>query len=178
MGLDAIILVFWMLSFKPAFSLSSFTFIRGSFVPPHFLPLKLYHLHIWGCWYFFWQSWFQLVIHSAYCYFLVCAVLSHVRLFATPWVVACQAPLSMEILQARILEWVAMPSSRRSSQSRDQSQVSLIVDKFFTIWTIREVHAYWSGSPIPFQGIFPTQESNQGLLHCRRILYLPGKPIF
>ena len=31
MGLDAMILVFWMLSFKPAFSLSSFTFIKGLF---------------------------------------------------------------------------------------------------------------------------------------------------
>ena len=31
---------------------------------------------------------------------------------ATPGTVAHQAPLSMEILQARILEWVAMPSSR------------------------------------------------------------------
>ena len=30
----------------------------------------------------------------------------------TPWTAACQAPLSMGILQARILEWVAMPSSR------------------------------------------------------------------
>ena len=28
------------------------------------------------------------------------------------------------------------------------------------------------GSLSLFQGIFPTQESNQGLLHCRRILYL------
>ena len=39
--------------------------------------------------------------------------LSHVRLFATPWTIyiAHQAPLSMWILQARILEWVAMPSS-------------------------------------------------------------------
>ena len=35
--------------------------------------------------------------------------LSHVQLFATPWTVGCQAPLSMGILQARILEWVAMP---------------------------------------------------------------------
>ena len=35
---------------------------------------------------------------------------SCVRLFATLWTVARQAPLSMEILQARILEWVAMPS--------------------------------------------------------------------
>ena len=32
---------------------------------------------------------------------------------ATLWTVACQAPLSMGILQARILEWVALPSSRR-----------------------------------------------------------------
>ena len=30
--------------------------------------------------------------------------LSRVRLFATPWTAACQAPLSMSILQARILE--------------------------------------------------------------------------
>ena len=35
--------------------------------------------------------------------------------FVTPWTVACQASLSMGILQARILEWVAMPSSRGSS---------------------------------------------------------------
>ena len=45
---------------------------------------------------------------------------SHVQLFATLWIVAHQAPLSMGILQARTLEWVAMPSSRGSSQPRDQ----------------------------------------------------------
>ena len=48
----------------------------------------------------------------------MCCVLSHfshVQLFATPWNVALQAPLSMRILQARILEWVALPSSRESS---------------------------------------------------------------
>ena len=36
------------------------------------------------------------------------------------------------ILQARILEWVAFPFSRGSSQSRDQTQVSLIAGGFFT----------------------------------------------
>ena len=36
------------------------------------------------------------------------------------------------ILQARILDWVAMPFSRRSSQPRDWTQVSLIVGRFFT----------------------------------------------
>ena len=40
---------------------------------------------------------------------------SRVRLYVTPWTVARQAPLSMRILQARILEWVGMPSSRGSS---------------------------------------------------------------
>ena len=37
------------------------------------------------------------------------------------------------ILQARILEWVAMLSSRGSSQPRDQTQVSRIAGGFFTI---------------------------------------------
>ena len=40
---------------------------------------------------------------------------------------------SMGILQARILEWVVMPSSRGSSQRRDQTQVSYIASRFFTI---------------------------------------------
>ena len=42
--------------------------------------------------------------------------LSCVKLFETPWTVAHQAPLSVGILQARILEWVAMPSSSFSTQ--------------------------------------------------------------
>ena len=32
-------------------------------------------------------------------------------------------------------------------------------------------HEYWSGLPCPPPGIFPTQGSNLGLLHCRHILY-------
>ena len=38
-----------------------------------------------------------------------------VQFFATLWTRAVQAPLSMGILQARILGWVAMPSARGSS---------------------------------------------------------------
>ena len=37
------------------------------------------------------------------------------------------------ILQPRIVEWVAIPFSRGSSQPRDQTQVSHIVGRFFTI---------------------------------------------
>ena len=46
----------------------------------------------------------------------------------------------MGILQARILEWVAMPSSRGSSQLRDWTQVSCVAGEFFTIWATREAH--------------------------------------
>ena len=49
-----------------------------------------------------------------------------------------------EILQARILEWVAIPSSRVSSQPRDQTQVSHIAGRLFTGWARREAQEYWS----------------------------------
>ena len=45
--------------------------------------------------------------------------LCHVQLSVTLWAIAHQAPLSMGFLQPRILEWVAMPSSRESSQPTD-----------------------------------------------------------
>ena len=57
-------------------------------------------------------------------------LLSPVRLFATPWTVH-------EILWARILERVAFPFSRESSQPRDRTQVSRIAGRFFTSWATR-----------------------------------------
>ena len=44
--------------------------------------------------------------------------------FMTRWTIVCQAPLSMGFLQARILEWVAIPFSRGSSQPRCQTHGS------------------------------------------------------
>ena len=44
------------------------------------------------------------------------------------------------ILQARVLEWVAFPFSRGSSQPRDQTQVSHIAGGFFTSWATRKAH--------------------------------------
>ena len=61
-------------------------------------------------------------------------LLSHVRLFATPWTVAYH-----EIFQAIVLEWIAISFSRGSFQPRDWTQVSLIVDRRFTVWATREV---------------------------------------
>ena len=44
-------------------------------------------------------------------------------------------------LQARILEWVPIPFSRESSQPRDQTWVSCIGGRCFTIWATREIHS-------------------------------------
>ena len=56
----------------------------------------------------------------------------------------CSKPGSSvyEILQARVLEWVAMPSSRGSSQHRDQSQVSCIATHIFYHWATGEAPKY------------------------------------
>ena len=46
------------------------------------------------------------------------------------------------ILQGRILEWVAIPFSRGSSQLRDQIPVSHIAGRFFTVWATRQAQNY------------------------------------
>ena len=51
------------------------------------------------------------------------------------------------ILQAKILEWVAFPFSRGSSQPRDQTQVSRIAGRFFTSWATRETWCKWDSGP-------------------------------
>ena len=43
-----------------------------------------------------------------------------------------------EILQARILGWVAIPFCRKPSWPRDQTQVSCIAGGFFAVWDTRE----------------------------------------
>ena len=74
--------------------------------------------------------------------------LSHVWLFATTWTVH-------RILQARILESVAVLLFRGSSQSRDQTRVSCSAGGFFTSSATREAQEHWSGQPICFPGDLP-----------------------
>ena len=109
---------------------------------------------------------------------ITCSIVSN---SGEPWTVAHQVPLSMGILQARILEWVAMLSSRVSSQPRDHTQVSPL--------QLNSVPPEPRGKPMNnvvgnlslFQGIFLTQELSWGLLHCRQdslpAELLPGSPL-
>ena len=70
------------------------------------------------------------------------------------------------ILQARILEWVAFPFSRESSQLRSPT---LQADSLPAEPQGKPKNT-GLGSLFLLQQIFPTQELNRGLLHCRRIL--------
>ena len=114
-----------------------------------------------------------------------------------PPVYTGQAPLSTGFSQA-ILEWVAIPFSRGSSSSRDQTRVSCLVDRIFTIWATRKapkhypmdciqpgssVHGilqqeYWSGYPfppprdLPDPGIKPTSPV------LRADSFPPGKALY
>ena len=64
------------------------------------------------------------MLHSTELEYEYLEMLSHVWLFATPWTVAHQAPLSMEIFRQRILEWIAISFSRGSSWARNWNHIS------------------------------------------------------
>ena len=64
--------------------------------------------------------------HGRACTHVHTQLLSRVQLFAVPWTVACLAPLSIGILQAGILEQVAISNSSRSSHPRDRNCISCV----------------------------------------------------
>ena len=119
-------------------------------------------------------EWVAISFSNAWKWKVKVKSLSCVWLLATPWTAAHQAPPSMGfsgqeywsgvtlpspmdcivygILWARILEWVAIPFSRGSSQPRDWIQVSHIAGRFFTSWATREA-----------------QSNYRGALHCKHL---------
>ena len=132
-------LVFWMLSFKPAFSVS-FTFIKGLFSSSSLSAIRWCHLCIYPR-----KLW--LLIECATC-MCVCS-LSLVQLFVIPSIVACRAPLSSILASKsiyfssaikiyRILEWVAVSFSRGSSWYRGRTHISFICRRILYHWATRE----------------------------------------
>ena len=75
------------------------------------------------------------------------------------------------LLQARILEWVAFPFSRGSSQPGIEPRSPALQADSLCAEPQGKPKNTGVGSLSLLQQIFLTQELNQGLLHCRRILY-------
>ena len=95
-------------------------------------------------------------------------LLSRVRLSATPWTVAHPAPLSEEVLQARILEWIGYSLLQRTfpNPGFEPRSPTLQADSLPTEPPGKPKNT-GVGSLSLLQGIFLTQEPNGGLLHCR-----------
>ena len=75
------------------------------------------------------------------------------------------------ILQARILEWVAMSSSRDLPNLGIEPSSSTLQEDSLPSEPPGKGKNTGVGSLSLLQGIVPTQELNRGLLHCRQILY-------
>ena len=69
--------------------------------------------------------------------------LSHVQIFATPWTVACQAPLSMELFRQEYWSGLQCFCLGYLPKPRDWIQVSHIAGEFFTIWATKEALKYY-----------------------------------
>ena len=88
----------------------------------------------------------------------------------TPWTIAHQVLLSMEILQTRILECVPKPfSGGLPNPGIELTSLKLQADSSLSEPSGKAKNT-GVGSLSLLQGIIPTQKSNRGLLHCRQIL--------
>ena len=81
--------------------------------------------------------------------------------FVTPWTIAPPGSSVHGILQARLLEWVAIPSSRESSQPRNWTLVSHIAGRLFTVWDTREAHIHFYPNTV---------------LKCHINVFMEGRP--
>ena len=84
--------------------------------------------YVFNCCHFYFKEPPSSLFFSVILVFLIkiikrkCLLLSCVHLFATPWTIARQSPLSMEFSRPEYwMEWVAISLSRGSSQPRDQT---------------------------------------------------------
>ena len=89
---------------------------------------------------------------------------SHGKLFVTPICYRVH-----EILQTRILEWVAVPFSRASSQPREQTQISHIAGRFFTSWATRKLNKQDDN----IQPCTPFSVLNQSIVPCLVLIVAP-----
>ena len=92
-------------------------------------------------------------------------------LFATSWTVACQAPLSMEF--SRQEYWSELPCPPLGDlfyPGIEPRSPAVQADSFLSEPPGKPKNT--GVGSLSFLGeIFPTQELNQGLLHCRQIIY-------
>ena len=101
-----------------------------------------------------------------------CKCFSHVQLFCDPMDCSLPGSTVKGILQARILEWVAIPFSRGSSRCRNWTQGSCTAGTFFTIWATREAWRNNYTNQITYFYHFWCFEINEIILGVKVYAYL------
>ena len=98
-------------------------------------------------------------------------MLSHVRLFVTPWTGVCQAPLSIGFPRQEYWSGLpCLPPGDLPSPGIIPRSPALQADSLQSEPPGKPKNT-GVGSLSLLQGIFPTQGSNPGLPHCKQILY-------
>ena len=110
-------------------------------------------------------SFFLEHLHQRICQFFLCPLESE------SCSVVYDSLRPQGLLQARILEWVAFPFSRGSSQPGIKPRSPTLQADSLPAEPQGKPKNTGVGSLSLFQQIFPTQELNWGLGHCRQILY-------
>ena len=105
-------------------------------------------------------------------YVCVCAtLLSHVQLFATLWTLACQAPLSVGFSRQEYWSRLPyLPLGDLPNAGIEPRSPTLQADSL-PAEPPEKPENTGEGSLSLLQQVFPAQELNRRLLHCRQILY-------
>ena len=148
MGPDVMILVFRMLSFKPTFSLSSFTFIKRLFSSSSLSAIRVVS-----------SAYLRLLTFLLAILILACALSSPVFLVMYS---AYKLNKQGENIHQSIIVW--------ESESCSIFFDSLWPHGLYSPWNSSGQNT-GVGSLSLLHGLFPTKELNPGLLHCRWILY-------
>ena len=117
-----------------------------------------------------------LIFNGGLCCFCgYCFTYTHIYVYIYMKVKVAQLFLTlcdpMDCIMYRWLEWVTFPFSRGSSQPRDWTWSPALQADSLLAEPQRKSKNTEMGSLSLLQGIFPTQELNWGLLHCRLIFY-------
>ena len=95
-------------------------------------------------------------------------MLSHVPLFAIPWTIACQAPLSIGFSRQEYWNGLPCPPPGDFPNPGIKPRSSALQADYLSSEPLGKPKNTGVGSLSLLQENFPTQESNQGLLHCTR----------
>ena len=171
MGLDAMILVFWMLSFKPTFSLYSFTFNNTLFsssllsairvVSSAYLGLLIFYPAMLAC------ASSSLAFHMMYSAYKLNKQIHNIQLWHTPFPIWNQSVIPCPVLTVaacfayrflrRQVRWSGIPISLRIFHSVVIHTKALVVNKAkvdvlleLSCFMIQQTVAVWSLVPLPF----------------------------